>query len=195
MWLWSGLTFVFILTVTEWLCLMVMFYEIAYVPRSTLGPCSYYHPAPCYQGPFFSFSLTTVFSKATNHRLVESERTFEFTQFTVPMFKSRKWKVRDVICFANVTQPVSVTTGTGTHVFFVFCFDSGSPAYTGHISFFISLIQRCKESTLLSLFPCSCLPILPVPPRGQGLYCLSPFPQAVSYAWSALLPLWSAPLA
>lgn len=66
-------------TVTEWSCLMVMFYEIAYVQHENT------HPAPRYQEPFFSFSpisysITHSFSlslKSQDYRIVEPERTLE----------------------------------------------------------------------------------------------------------------------
>ena len=147
MWSQSGLFFSLSITVTEWPCWTVLFYEVVYVQQKntrvslTVPPCSWLAVAI-----FFSFlQITSLFSMSQSHWKVETERTLEANWFKVLMFKLRKWKLRDVTCLTNVTQPISVIVGTGIHDSWLWkCWIHRQP----HPE-----VQR--EPTLLSLFLCS----------------------------------------
>lgn len=128
------------------------------------------------------------FSMSQSHWRVATERTLETNWFKVLMFKLRKWKLRDVTCLTNVTQPISVTVGTGIHVSWLW-------KHWIHRPYLLSsLIRRCRES--LPCFPSFCAPACPALKfLQQVLYRLRPYSLAISSAWDALPPLWFVPLA
>lgn len=94
---------------------MLMLYEIANVQQENTGASLIVPPSSQISGASFVF-LTDHFLFLQSHRIAEPEWTLETMQFKPLVLKLKKWKIRDVTCFANITQPVDVPAGTGTPV-------------------------------------------------------------------------------